>query len=176
MQLCFLWPEWMTACKLSCSLRLKAFKQWHKYGLSGLCDCLWRVRWSFLLSAALQISQTNRRSMFWWPIMCWSRISLRKIKLQWVCGVIVGGFNLLFGICNLTFRTNEQHRSIQSELQSDFAGLWPRLFLFRRFLLFLFLRRRRDRCLCRLHVVDYCLSLLNWLNDICDWWGRWNQV
>lgn len=84
----------MTACRWSCSLRLKALRQWHRYGRSGLCDCLWRVKWSFRFKAALQISHTNLRKMkihkdvenfgekfpyrlsrFWWTIICASRIS-----------------------------------------------------------------------------------------------------
>lgn len=85
----------MTACKLNCSLRLKAFRQWHKYGRSGLCDCLWRVKWSFLFNAALQISQTNRRSMFWCPIICWSRISLEISKI-----------NLSKGLHSISIRIN----------------------------------------------------------------------
>lgn len=170
-QLCFLCPEWITACRLNCSLRLKAFKQWQRYGLSGLCDCLWRVRWSFRFSAALHISQTNRRSMFWWPIMCWSRISLKEFYNLKFARNFQKAFGLLLWICNLTFRTHEQHWPIESKLQSDFASFRSRFLLLWRFLLFLLFRCRRDSSWLRLHVVND-LRLLNRLNDVSDW-CRW---
>lgn len=58
--MCRFSPEWMTKCNVSCSLRLNAFKHIvQTNGRSGLCDCLWRVKWSLRLSAALQMSQMN---------------------------------------------------------------------------------------------------------------------
>lgn len=48
--------------------------------------------------------------------------------------------NFFLGICDLTLGTNEEHRAVQCELQSDLARLRPRLLLLRCLLLFLLLR------------------------------------
>lgn len=42
----------------------------HEWGLSGMCDNLCLVRWSFLFRAALQMSQTNLRSTACWMTCC----------------------------------------------------------------------------------------------------------
>lgn len=71
----------------------------------------------------------------------------------------------LFRVRNLTFRTYEQHRPVQSKLQPNLAGFGSRFLLFR-CLLLLFLLGGRIHGLCRLHVVD--LVLLDRLNDVGD--------
>lgn len=80
-------------------------------------------------------------------------------------------FRLLLRIGDLTFGTNKQHRSIQSEFQSYLTSFRSRFLLLWCLLLFLFFRRRRWWL--RLQVMNDSVRLLHWLNDVCNrCWGK----
>ena len=98
------------------------------------------------------------------------------INYNWLDGCICSlSWNLLFRISNLTFRAAEQHRTVQCKLQTNFSSFrsW---FLFFRCLLLLLLLRRWGRGLWWLDVMNDRLSLLNGLDNVGNWWGRWEQV
>lgn len=120
---------------------LQAVTEIRSFGIVALlvtCQVIWKDE---KLSHTFVVHFVNPINSLTFPLECSIAYLAYESSLERLMVNHVLIENLLLRIGDLTFGTDEQHRTVECEFQPNFASFWFCFLLFRRFFLLFLLRR-----------------------------------